>query len=205
MTNRERAALETKQKLLKTGLKLIKKHGLENITVSDITTAAHVAKGTFYTYFDRKEDIIFEICRDAYADLEKNFYADTSHDIVKKLTKYFHAFMAEVERYDINICREWIRDVINPKTAPTNRDTQKWFFDVQTLIRILQTAVKNGELTKNAPIGAIAYIIMSELYGMMTGWCMSDGGFQPLDWTARFCELQLKPMLAPYLPVGKKK
>lgn len=205
MTNRERAALETKQKLLKTGLKLIKKYGLENIKVSDITNAAGVAKGTFYTYFDRKEDIVFEICRDAYADLEKNFYADTSGDIVKKLTRYFDAFMREIERYDINICREWIRDVINQKTAPTNRDAQKWFFDVQTLIRILQTAVKNGELDKKAPIGAIAYIIMSELYGMMTGWCMSDGAFQPLDWTARFCELQLKPMLEPYLPRAKKK
>ena len=205
MTNRERAALETKQKLLKTGLKLIKKYGLENIKVSDITNAAGVAKGTFYTYFDRKEDIVFEICRDAYADLEKNFYADTSGDIVKKLTRYFDAFMREIERYDINICREWIRDVINQKTAPTNRDAQKWFFDVQTLIRILQTAVKNGELNKRTPIGAIAYIIMSELYGMMTGWCMSDGVFQPLDWTARFCELQLKPMLEPYLPRVKKK
>ena len=137
--------------------------------------------------------------------MEKNFYADTSHDVVKKLSKYFDAFMREIERYGINICREWVRDVINPNTAPTNRDAQKWLFDTRTLIRILQTAVKNGELSKRAPIGAIAYIIMSELYGMMTGWCMSDGAFQPLDWTARFCELQLKPMLAPYLPRAKKK
>ena len=205
MTNRERAALETKQKLLKTGLKLIKKYGLENLTVENITAAAGVAKGTFYTYFERKEDIIFEICRDAYADLEKIFYEDKSRDIVKKLSNYFDAFMREIERYDINICREWIRDVINPTTAPTNRDSQKWLFDTRTLIRILQTAVKNGELSKRTPIGAIAYIIMSELYGMMTGWCMSDGAFQPLDWTARFCELQLKPMLEPYLPRTKKK
>ncbi len=205
MTNRERAALETREKLLKTGLKLIKKHGLENITVLDITNAAGVAKGTFYTYFDRKEDIVFEICRDAFGDIESDFYDDKSGDVVKKLTKYFHAFMVEVERYDINICREWIRDVINPNTAPENRDSQKWVFDTRMLIRMLQTLVKNGELSKKAPIGAFAYIIMSELYGMMTGWCMSDGAFEPLDWTARFCELQLKPMLVPYLTKRKKR
>ena len=205
MTNRERAAQETRARLLKTGLKLIKKYGLENISVENITAATGVAKGTFYTYFKRKEDIVFEICRDAFGDIESDFYNDKSGDVVKKLTRYFHAFMIEVERYGINICREWIRDVINPNTAPENRDSQKWLFDTHMLIRMLQASIKNGELSKKTPIGAIAYIIVSELYGMMTGWCMSDGGFEPLDWTARFCELQLKPILIPFLTKGKKK
>ncbi|MBQ7409298.1 MAG: TetR/AcrR family transcriptional regulator, partial [Alphaproteobacteria bacterium] len=56
MNMRERAALETRKKLLKTGQKLIMRKGLSNISVEDITNAAGVAKGTFYTYFKRKED-----------------------------------------------------------------------------------------------------------------------------------------------------
>ena len=199
MTNREIEAAETRKNLLKTGLKLIKKYGLENLRVENITAATGVAKGTFYTHFSRKEDIIYEICRDSFSDIEAKFYKDKSGDIIVKLTRYFDNFMAAVERFGVNVCRDWVRDVINPNVVPENSESQKWAFDTHMLIRMLKTSVKNGELSKKTPIGAIAYIITSELYGMMLGWCMSNGGFEPRDWTARFCELQLKPILVPYM------
>ena len=199
MTNREIEAAETRKNLLKTGLKLIKKYGLENLRVENITAAAGVAKGTFYTHFRRKEDIIYEICRDSFSDIESKFYKDKSGDIIVKLNKFFDNFISEVERFGINVCRDWVRDVVNPVFISEDQDTMKWFFDTRMLIRMLQSEIKDGGLSKKTPVGAFAYIIVSELYGMMLGWCMSDGGFEPRDWTARFCELQIKPMLAPYM------
>lgn len=66
MTNRKIAALETRKKLLEAGKRIICKKGLDNTAVEEITEAAGVSKGTFYTYFRRKEDIVFELSRQVF-------------------------------------------------------------------------------------------------------------------------------------------
>ncbi len=199
MTNREMAALETRAKLLKTGQKLIMKHGLSNISVEDITNAAGVAKGTFYTYFKRKEDIVFEICREPFAQIAERFHADLEQDIIKRLANYFSDFINEIMRYDVNICREWLRDVITPATVTDAKDTQKWQYDIQTMHKVLKAAVENGELKPDAPIETLTYIATSQMYGMMLGWCMSDEEFNPRDWIKKFCDIEIRAILTPYI------
>ena len=58
MTARQMAAAETKKKLMEAGRRIIFEKGLTGTSVEEITAAAGVSKGTFYTYFTRKEDII---------------------------------------------------------------------------------------------------------------------------------------------------
>ena len=57
MNNRQLAALETKRKLMEAAQKLICEKGLNDTSVEQITETAGVSKGTFYTYFKKKEDI----------------------------------------------------------------------------------------------------------------------------------------------------
>ena len=75
----------------------------------------------------------------------------------------------------------------------------KWAYDVEMLRGILQNAVENSELTKDTPIEDLTHIIICELYGMMTCWCMSDGKFEPLVWTERFCRCQLNAVIKQYI------
>lgn len=46
-----------KEELLEAALKLFRKNGVDATTVSDIVKEAHVAQGTFYNYFESKDDI----------------------------------------------------------------------------------------------------------------------------------------------------
>ena len=64
---------------------------------------------------------------------------------------------------------------------------------------ILKDAVSKRELKKDTSVELLTHIIICELYGMMTCWCMSDGKFEPLDWTDRFYQAQIKTMFEPYL------
>ena len=64
---------------------------------------------------------------------------------------------------------------------------------------ILEEAVSIGELKNDTPIELLTHIIISELYGMMTCWCMSDGKFEPLDWTDRFCKIQIDSIFKQYI------
>ena len=61
MGSRQEAALQTRKKLTEAGKKIICEKGLTNTSIEEITEAAGVSKGTFYTYFKRKEDIVFAL------------------------------------------------------------------------------------------------------------------------------------------------
>ena len=199
MTKRQENALKTRKKLLDTAENLLKSNGFSALCVEDITNAAGVAKGTFYVYFKHKEDIVSEICRGYFKQIENQINKMSNANLIEKLSLYFDHFMEAVEIYGINICREWIRASIDPNTAPDKTDMSKWQYDVTMLKSILNNAVKNKELKKDTPVELVTYIIISELYGMMTCWCMSDGSFEPKDWTRKFSDFQLKAMLKEYL------
>ena len=199
MTKRQENALRTRQKLLDTAENLLKANGFNALCVEDITKAAGVAKGTFYVYFKHKEDIVSEICRGYFKAIETQINNMKSKDLVKKLSLYFDNFMEAVEIYGINICREWIRASIDPHFAPDNTDMSKWQYDVDMLKNILTNAVKNKELKEDTPVELLTNLIISELYGMMTCWCMSDGNFEPKEWTKKFSDFQLKAILDKYL------
>ena len=70
---------------------------------------------------------------------------------------------------------------------------------------ILKQAVKDKELKPDAPIELITHIIISELYGMMTCWCMSDGVFEPKDWTNKVFKAQIVPLLQNYITKRESK
>ena len=196
MNKRQKSAVETKRKLISAGLELIKEKGFNAINVEDITKKAGVAKGTFYVYFKRKEDIVMEISRTTFGEIADELEQMENAELFDKLRHYFRRFMEQVEFCGIQICREWIRNVIDPNNVPETMDSKKWFYDYEMLESILKNA---KEFKEDTPIELLTHIIISELYGMMLCWCMSDGKFEPLDWTDRFCDVQLTAIFEPYL------
>ena len=71
MTKRQENAQETRRKIYSTACSLIEEKGFANVSVEDITRACGVAKGTFYVYFRRKEEIIFECCKEWFSDVDR--------------------------------------------------------------------------------------------------------------------------------------
>ena len=58
MGRRERRAAETRVRLFRCALQLFAQRGFPNVTVEDITEAADVGKGTFFNYFESKDDVL---------------------------------------------------------------------------------------------------------------------------------------------------
>ena len=106
MNKRQISALETKHRLITAGLDLLKSKGFDAINVEDITQKAGVAKGTFYTYFKRKEDIVLEISRSTFGEIAKELENMENMLITEKLTHYFHRFMECVVSCGIHISRQ---------------------------------------------------------------------------------------------------
>lgn len=59
LTRKQKAAA-TKEKIFSTAVQLFKRKGYDNVTVSEICADAGIAKGSFYTHYHSKEDIVRE-------------------------------------------------------------------------------------------------------------------------------------------------
>ncbi len=74
-SRRERKKRETRRRIVQEATRLFSERGFDAPTVDDIATAADVAKGTIYNYFDSKEAILFEFLveveRRVQAELER--------------------------------------------------------------------------------------------------------------------------------------
>jgi len=60
LTKRKLQARETRKRILESALLLFREKGFDQTSIDEITSSAGVSKGSFYTYFHTKSDIIIE-------------------------------------------------------------------------------------------------------------------------------------------------
>ena len=90
--------LRTRDKLLAAARDVFGRVGFSEVRVTDITAEAGVASGTFYTYFDSKEEIFRWVAGQALADMETaagrdpdNVERDLARDVAFATRRYFES------------------------------------------------------------------------------------------------------------------
>ena len=198
LTNRQREALETRKRIIEASRKLISEKGFDNVSMDDIASEAGVSKGSFYTYFRHKEDIIYELNKQDFFILSDTV-SGMEASLVDRMEYYCVQFMSGIERGGIQICRQWIRNNISPTPIEAIGNITKYEYDRDAMVRILRDAIGRGELKKDAPVDVLAVQITSHLYGLMLTWCMSDGDVLGSRDSLDYCRLFMKGALSLYL------
>ena len=180
MTKRQVAALETRKKIIEAARIVISKKGFEAVSIDDIMAEAGLGKGTFYTHFERKEDVVYELNKTDFYRLAEIVNDMEDKDIMEKLEYYCREFMKSIERSGIEICRQWIKNNLSGNTMCGIEDKDgnaisKYRYDYQAMHSVLSEAVRRGQLIADTPVDALSLLFNAELYGLMTAWCMSDG------------------------------
>lgn len=96
MNSREIRAKNTKQKLLTVSKDLIINNGYENVSVSHICKNCNVAKGTFYNYFESKNDIIISILQDINEIMFSELVWKEEKSPINKLIEYQTYYLEKV-------------------------------------------------------------------------------------------------------------
>ena len=198
MTNRQLAALETKKKLLEAAKKIIREKGLINTSVGEITSACGVSSGTFYTYFKRKEDIVFAISWDMFQEIFEQAQTH-SGSFIERLTFFMTNFSGYIERDGLKLCQEWVRNTVDPDLVENSDDRNKLYADIAWLRGLLEQGVERGELKADTPLDLLARTLTDILYGEMLCWDMSGGAYSFEARAKEFCNTFLTSMLGPYL------
>ncbi len=198
MTNRQLAAMETKKKLLETAKNIICEKGLINTSIEEITKACGVSNGTFYTYFKRKEDVVFELSREMYQGIYEEAQA---HDgpFMERLVFYMVNFSGHIERDGLKLCQEWVRNTVDPDLVETPYNKNKLYMDIDSMKGIIEKGIERGELTDDTPVDALAKALVDVIYGEMLCWDMSGGAYSFEERTKEFCNLFLPTMIRPYI------
>ena len=185
MGKRQEAALETRKKLIDAVKKLSESKPYNEMSIDDITQTAGVAKGTFYTYFKRREDIISVIAYEAL-DSALNRASNEKTDVTERIACFLNDSAVIIEENTLQVAQQWYRSV----TSPLDGDTlgmDKLNYDKGFIERCLQGAVDNGELQSDTPIDSLALQIISAYYGAVALWCMSDGKISHKEIIENFC------------------
>lgn len=94
----EEESQRIKQELILAGIRLSKELGLQKMSVEKLTAAVGIAKGSFYIFFDSKEDFILEIANYTGEETQKLLLSKlngrkqmSAHEFIEFFDEYLHS------------------------------------------------------------------------------------------------------------------
>ena len=193
-----RTAQRTKNAVMESALALFKERGFDSVTIEEITQRAGVAKGSFYTYFPTKSDIIVEEFRkiDAFylqwADANLRRYKTAK----EKLTAFTRAQMKYVRdvvgNHSLRIL--YANQVIQPGTGKIiTAEDRHW---VRIVARIIAEGQAAGEFRADLDASRLAVLFNRSARAVLLDWCIrnaefdlvKEGVFFMKDWIMRALE-----------------
>lgn len=186
---RERQAMQTRQRLVRTAERLIGAHGYENVSVDQIVAECGIAKGTFYHHFKSKDELMDQICGSIYDGLRDETDSMGSSGGLARLRCFITLWHRRVSTFNLHFARQ---------SAKGQRMSQ--MEQGIGLIRgFLTEAVDQVELTADAPVDTLAKALMFAMQGSTIYHCQKEADFDVPAWNREFQMHILTPLLAPYL------
>jgi len=178
---------DTQTRILEKGAQLIRRNGFNNTGLNEILKAADVPKGSFYYYFDSKEDFGLKLIEYLHRHISKSFYGYLSKgsdtpplDRLRTFFEYFReSFTNEEEKCGCpigNITQELA--AVNPKFREKLHNVCS---DILEPVRMcLDEALQTGDLRHDTDTGKLAEFIINSWQGALIYLKVADCG-RPLE------------------------
>lgn len=196
---------ETRQRVLEKGASLIRKYGFNNTGINEVLKAAGVPKGSFYYYFESKEDFGLQLIEYLHKGIRKGFYGYLAEEDygdtqpLERLRQFFDYFRKTFTSEDEK-CGCPIGNISQELAATNPRFREKLdevFNDVVAPVSIcLARAVEAGELPEETDALELAEFIVNSWQGALIFVKVRDGG-RPLELFEKYIFDVLLPRFAP--------
>jgi len=146
-STRERKKITKRKCILEAAMRLFSKKGYEQTSIEELAREAGIGKGTVYSYFQTKKDIVRAFCEDEFEFTREELAANTKPDTPLK-EQLLIIFMAEFKHVTRNrdFGRLYLQEKVFPKEhhSPEDLEMQNRYFEL--LYPIYQKAQERGEL-----------------------------------------------------------
>jgi len=169
-TNRDLQALETDKKVTDMAMKLVKEHGYDRVTISQICKACGVAKGTFYSYFTSKKDILIKLTSRFNNELSRLFIYDENLDAVTLYQNAVTSYLNYVSEDGHAFTKSYVKAMIDEElaTEDISLELQQEFID-----KVLNKGLRDGSFKLNMSCDDFFALFRATLMGVLTQWSMS--------------------------------
>ncbi|GAB1482619.1 hypothetical protein MASR2M78_14350 [Treponema sp.] len=179
MEELSRTARKTKNAIMESALSLFKEKGFDAVTIEEITQKAGVAKGSFYTYFATKSDIIV----DEFWKIDAFYGAWASANLKRyksadeKLIAFTKAQMKYVQDVigNQNLKILYANQVLQPGSDKIISSTaRQWVLIIKTIIAEGQD---KGEYRTDIDAERLAILFNRSARAVLLEWCIQDADF----------------------------
>lgn len=189
---RQRRSIETKEKIYQAALQAINEHGFENVSIEDITTAAHVAKGTFYVHFDSKESIIHYTFQHADQIYQQAYEQVRGRDFLYMISKFMRLSYIEHEKKGKGIIKAFVTRFFS---IPGREFLSKDRAVFRCLTEIIEQGKREQIVDEDIPTDKLVETIFLTMIGVEVMWCYDEQGRHLADMMEESVLLVAKGML----------
>jgi TetR/AcrR family transcriptional regulator, fatty acid metabolism regulator protein len=174
LNQRQINALQTKEKIFKVALELFIKHGFENVAITDITTHVGTAKGTFYTHFKSKDQVVVEHYKKIDDHYETTFLKisdiETNFEKIMLILKEGFLYTEEIGKELLRVVL--INQISGKEDIPFVLNKRRKIY--QILLNLVQNGQENGEFIKERDANELVVAILQHYSGIYMRWCLEE-------------------------------
>ncbi|MGM0900359.1 MAG: TetR/AcrR family transcriptional regulator [Bacillota bacterium] len=178
LTNRQKKALETKKSIYESAISLFKEKGFENVYIDEITSKAGTSKGSFYTYFKSKDEVILEHYKkiDQHYDIVSRALP-TELDAATKLLAVLKEGLVFTEKLGY----EFLSIVLNSQLSRQDDSPSIIMSRDRAIYKIMYDLIEEGkqkgEFNTSIHTDELVEMFLCFYKGLYLDWCLLKGEF----------------------------
>lgn len=188
MNSRSLQAQKTKERIYATSIRLFKSKGFDNVTIQDIAKAANVSVGSFYNYYNSKNDILNQEFLKADKIFNEFIVYGLKENTSKQKIKNYMLFYIDFVK---NQPFDFIKILYNNSNTLFIKEGRA----MQTLLDpIIEEGIKSGEIKVQMSINEINEYLYQSMRGLIFHWCLHDGSFDIHERAEKYLDLMIKAL-----------
>jgi len=170
---------QVKGRIMLAMVDIIRQHGVEYVTVTNICKTAGVSVGSFYHHFGSKDELLAHYLIEAFDRRADEFERIDSGDVVEDLLEYYRLYNSFLLEQGFTFIRNFYTN--------TNRGlysrrsyllgTKSYVPLTGTVHRILRAGLERGQLTPDCDREQLVYDMSVLEKGVLFDWCLCDGEY----------------------------
>ncbi len=163
LTSRALQAKETKKRIINSGKKLIQSEGFDHVSVNEISKNAGITVGTFYYYFNSKDELLYEMMpkmKDYFKSKEAQQMKEESS--FAQLMSYFSYLI----HYPFGEYKDVMKHILASEAATAFIDSDR----IPDIESILSEGQGRGEFEQTMPPVYMARLLFYANRGVFKHW-----------------------------------
>lgn len=175
LTSRDLQALQTKKNLFDVTMQMMKTKGYDNITIRGICEKAGTSTGTFYNYFENKEQILsyyYELVGEAFVNQVEDKMEKI--DPIEKIIVFYKWYAEYVAGFGVDFCSVFFSS--KNKTLNTDK-IQNFVMEITECY--LKEAEEKGLLKfESRTLKRVNKDLCIIVKGAISDWCVYEGEYK---------------------------